>query len=161
MTPPAPVGRAAFLLGPLPDGGIRNRPLCRFPMALIASPALGLRDRVRVREDLAGQALITFARRTRPYAELVDRLAGLKPKPRIHASASLATVLRMASDGLGIAAVPVALAAGEIAAGRLEVLSLPSGLPDLVFTASWPASPAAFLPEALAALASETATALG
>lgn len=150
----------AFLLGPLPESGMRNLPLCRFPVCFLASPALGLRDRVRRLEDLAGQALVTFSRRARPYAELVERLSGLEPKPRVHASASLATVIRMATDGLGIAAVPVAIAEREIAAGRLEILPLPSGLPDLAFTASWPASPAAFLPEALAILAVETAAAL-
>lgn len=147
----------AFLLGPVAGATIRNVALCRFPMSFLASPALGLpRRRLRL-DELGGWPLVTFARRTRPHAELMGLVAKVSPPPRIHASASLATVIRMAVDGLGIAAVPEAIARRELAEGRLAAADIDAALPDLAFTASWPTAPASFLADAVALLALDSA----
>lgn len=148
----------AFLLGPVERVGLRNLPLCRFPLDFLASPALGLAHRGLGRDDLAGLSFITFSRRTRPYGELVAMLDGLSPRPRIHASASLSTVIRMAADGLGVAVVPAAIAGREIAEGRLEAVAIDVTLPDIAFTATWPVAPSAILAESIAAIATDVAT---
>lgn len=146
----------AFLLGPV--AGLENRPLQTLPLAFLASPALGLGEGRLGREVLAGHALITFSRRTEPYGRLAAAVAGLVPPARIHASASLATVVRMTLDGLGIAVVPEAIASAELRDGRLQRLDVAVQLPTLGFTATWRTSPAAYLPGALAELAVEVAS---
>ena len=145
----------AFVLGEVREPTIRNLPLCSYRVVFLAAP--GSARRSYRRDQLGGRTFITFSRPTRPYAELTAALAGIEPRPRIHASASLATVIRMASDGLGIAAVPSAIAEREIADGSLVPVELDVALPDLVFMASWPSGPTPFLAETVANLAAEVA----
>ncbi len=57
--------------------------------------------------------------------------------PRIFASTSLATLVRMALDGLGVAVIPEAIVADEMARGRLVRLRSISKFPDLEFVAAW------------------------
>ena len=45
------------------------------------------------------------------------------PPIRLNASASLATVIHMAIEGLGIAVIPTAIVENELADGRLQLLS--------------------------------------
>ena len=149
----------AFVLGEIQDSGIRNLPLCRYPVAFLAAPGFA-RRRYR-RRELASRTFITFSRATRPYADLAAALEGIEPRPRIHASASMATVLRMAADGLGIAAVPRAIAERELTEGSLAEVDLPLSLPELGFVASWPAAPMPFLAEAVASLAARVAAGEG
>ena len=132
----------AFLLGPLSNPTIENRALCRFPIVFLASPKLELPDGRLGIEDLARHPILTFARGTQPYIAMRDLFRRTElPGLRLHASAALSPVVRMAVDGLGIAAVPAAIADDELKRGRLRVLETSLSLPDLVFTASWPASP--------------------
>ena len=145
----------AFVLGAVQHSAVRNRTLCRYRVAFLAAPGFA-RRRYR-RDDLADRTLITFSRATRPYADLTSALAGIEPRPRVHASASLATVIRMAVDGLGIAAVPAAIATREIVEGSLVPVEIDLALPDLVFGASWPAGPTPFLAETVAAVAVDAA----
>ncbi|WP_245513293.1 LysR family transcriptional regulator [Enterovirga rhinocerotis] len=149
----------AFVLGEVTHSDVRNLPLCRFPVAFLAAP--GFARRSYRRADLADRTLITFSRPTRPYADLTAAIAGIEPRPRIHASASLATVIRMAVDGLGIAAVPTSIAAREITDGSLAPVEVELEMPDLVFVASWPSGPTPFLAETVAAVAAEVAAGWG
>ena len=97
----------AFLLGPLSVSNVRNRPLCDYPIGFLASPALGLGRGPLTVQDLAKFPIITFPRKTQPY-EIVRSLFNRPDLPpiRLHASASLATVIHMAIEGLGIAVIP-------------------------------------------------------
>jgi DNA-binding transcriptional LysR family regulator len=63
------------------------------------------------------------------------------PPIRLHASASLATVIHMAIEGLGIAVIPAAIVENELADGRLQLLDTDVKLPPLTFSASWLSSP--------------------
>jgi DNA-binding transcriptional LysR family regulator len=128
----------AFMLGPSAEPGVSNLPLARYPVGFLASPRLGLPVRRLTRDDLAGQTLITFARRTQPYAALRAAFSGpSQTMPRLHACASLAPAVRLAVDGVGIAVVPPIVARGEIAGGRLVVLEADIAVPDLDFVAAF------------------------
>jgi DNA-binding transcriptional LysR family regulator len=128
----------SFMLGPSAEPAISNLPLARYPLRFLASPALGLPARRLTRDDLTGQTLITFARRTQPYAALRAAFSGPDQiMPRLHACASLAPAVRLASDGVGIAVVPPVVARDAIAAGRLGVLDTDLDLPDLDFVAAF------------------------
>jgi DNA-binding transcriptional LysR family regulator len=76
---------------------------------------------------------------------------------RLHASASLATVIHMAIEGLGIAVIPTAIVENEMADGRLQLLSTNLQIPPLTFSASWLASPDTVAVERVAELAAKLA----
>src|ERR1700759_455165 len=148
----------AFVLGPLSGPNVRNRELCDYPISFVASPALGLgNDRVTTQE-IARFPIITFPRKTQPY----ERVRSLLNRPdlppiRLHASASLATVIHMAIEGLGIAVIPAAIVENELASGRLQELRTDLTIAPLTFTASWLASPETVAVERVAELATKIA----
>ena len=148
----------AFLVGPLSASGVRNRVLCDYPIGALASPSLGLgKGRLKVR-DLAKFPIITFPRKSQPY-EIVRSLFNRPDLPpiRLHASASLATVIHMAVEGLGIAVIPTSIVENELADGRLQLLSTELKIPPLTFSASWLASPDTLAVELIADLAARIA----
>jgi DNA-binding transcriptional LysR family regulator len=148
----------AFMLGPVSTSGVRHRVLCDYPVGFLASPALGLgEDRLSVR-DLARFPIITFPRKTQPY-EIVRSLFNRPDLPpiRLHASASLATVIHMAIEGLGIAVIPTAIVENELKTGQLRLLSTNLKIAPLTFSASWLASPDTVAVELVADLAGEIA----
>ena len=114
----------AFLLGPLTAPTVSNRVLCDYPVGFLASPSLGLGNGKLTVHDLAKFPIITFPRKTPPY-EIVRSLFNRPDLPpmRLHASASLGTVIHMAIEGLGIAVIPTAIVENEMADGRLQLLS--------------------------------------
>ena len=148
----------AFVLGPLTAPDVNNRVLCDYPVGFLASPSLGLGKRALTVHDLAKFPIITFPRRTQPY-EIVRSLFNRPDLPpiRLHASASLATVIHMAIEGLGIAVIPTAIVESELADGRLQLLSTNLQLPLLTFSASWLASPDTVAVERVAELAANLA----
>ncbi len=148
----------AFLLGPLTAPTVRNRVLCEYPNGFLASPALKLGRKTMTAHDLAQFPIITFPRRTQPY-ELIRSLFNRSdlPSVRLHASASLATVIHMAIEGLGIAVIPTAIVENEIADGRLQLLKTDISIPSLTFSASWLASPDALAVELVAQIAVDLA----
>ncbi|HLX16677.1 MAG TPA: LysR family transcriptional regulator [Bradyrhizobium sp.] len=148
----------AFLLGPLSDPSVRNRVLCDYPIGVLASPALGLGSGPLKVKDLAKFPIITFPRKSQPY-EIVRSLFNRPDLPpmRLHASASLATVIHMAIEGLGIAVIPTSIVENELADGRLELLSTELKIPPLTFSASWLASPDTLAVELVAELAARIA----
>ena len=148
----------AFLLGPLSASGVRNRVLCDYPIGVLASPSLGLGQGPLKVQDLAKFPIITFPRKSQPY-EIVRSLFNRPDLPpiRLHASASLATVIHMAIEGLGIAVIPTSIVENELADGRLQLLSTDLKIPPLTFSASWLASPDTLAVELVADLAAKIA----
>jgi DNA-binding transcriptional LysR family regulator len=148
----------ALLLGPLSASTVRNRFLCDYPIGFLASPSIGLGKETLSVKDLAKFPIITFPRKTQPY-EIVRSLFNLPDIPpiRLHASASLATVIHMAIEGLGIAVIPTAIVENELADGRLQLLSTNLQISPLTFSASWLASPDTVAIELVADLASKLA----
>lgn len=148
----------AFVVGPLSASGIHNRVLCDYPIGFLASPSLGLGDGPLALRDLARFPMITFPRKTQPY-EAVRALFNRPDLPpiRLHASASLATVIHMAVEGLGIAVIPASIVENELADGRLQLLNTDLDMAPLTFTASWLASPDVIAVERVADLARQIA----
>ena len=148
----------AFLVGPIASPGVRSRALCTYPISFVASPRLGLGKRNLSVRDLAETPIITFARNTQPYEVLRDLFNGPDcPLVRIHASASLATAIRMTLDGTGVAAIPSVIVSDYLESGSLELLATEFTLPALEFVASWLHTSDALVPETLAAIGAEIA----
>src|SRR4051794_7442459 len=148
----------AFVVGPLSAPDVQNRVLCDYPIGFLASPALGFGHGRVTRADLAKVPIITFPRKTQPY-ESVRSLFNRPDLPpiRLHASASLGTVIHMAIEGLGIAVIPTAIVQNELADGRLQLLSTNLQIPLLTFAASWLNSPDTVAIERVAELAASLA----
>jgi DNA-binding transcriptional LysR family regulator len=148
----------AFMLGPLPVSNVQSRVLCDYPIGFLVSPALGLGNGPLDVHDLAKFPIITFPRKTQPY-ETIRSLFNRPDLPpiRLHASASLATVIHMAIEGLGIAVIPTAIVENELADGTLQLLSTDLKISPLTFSASWLASPDTVAVELVADLAGKIA----
>lgn len=147
-----------LVVGPLSAAGVQSLVLRDYDIGFLASPALGLGKTALTRRDLARYPMITFPRKTRPY----EAVRGVFDRPdlppiRLHASASLATVIHMAVEGLGIAVIPAAIVANELADGRLQLLDTDVKLPPLTFSASWLSSPDTVAIERVAQLARQIA----
>jgi DNA-binding transcriptional LysR family regulator len=130
----------AFMLGPIDNPKLQGERLCSYPLAFVACQRIRFAEKLVPLQALARWPIITFARHTRPHAVLRDLFASLGPPPTIHASASLATVIRMALDGIGIAVIPPAIIANTLADGRLRLVRTAVTLPPLDFRVCWPAS---------------------
>jgi DNA-binding transcriptional LysR family regulator len=148
----------AFLIGPTTTPSLVDLPLCRFELAFLASPTLKLGRRSLPLAALATHPLITFARNTQPYTALVERLALARVKPaQIHTSASVATIARMAIDGLGVALLPPQTVGADLAAGRLERLRVRERLAPMTFVVATPSNADRALMTAIGAVARRVA----
>jgi DNA-binding transcriptional LysR family regulator len=149
----------ALLLGPISDPNIHSRTLCSFPLAFVAGHKLKLPGKMLALEDIAKFPIVTFSRNTHPYIVLREMFARAGLPVTIHASASLATVVRMALDGIGIAVIPPAILDNVASVGKLRAVKTNAKLPSLNFVVSWPSSPDSFAAQKVAEIAVQVARA--
>lgn len=128
----------ALLMGPVNAGNTENLPLCNYPISWIKSPDLEITSDPPSLSELAAYPIITFARSTRPYWQLKEMFAreGVH-KARLFSNSSLSSIVRMAIDGIGIAAIPEHVVPEEIASGKLHVIETSYEMPVMSFTASF------------------------
>src|SRR5262249_30849031 len=81
------------------DPSAHNRPLCTYPLAFVACKKIQFDKKVVSLEDIARWPIITFSRNTQPYVLMRELFTRAGLRTTIHASASLATVVRMALHG--------------------------------------------------------------
>lgn len=101
--------------------------------------------------------ILTHARHTQAYLELVERFGA--SKARFVPSSSLTSCIHMALDGMGVAVVPEAMIAGHITDGTLQVLPMNWHPTPLKFSARFHADKAANFVLKAAELAAEVADA--
>ncbi len=147
----------AFLMGPVANPDIENLPMGTYPLVWLGSPRLGLHARLLGMDDLRRVPIITFPRSSRPHVDLEALFQGGEVRPPIHNSSSLATIVRMAVDGIGICTLPQEIVQGELDAGRLALLRVAVELPALTFTTSFPHASDTSLSRAVSDLAFRTA----
>jgi DNA-binding transcriptional LysR family regulator len=147
----------AFLLGPISNPNVQTRPLCSFPLAFVHSDKLKFGKGPIPLEEIVKWPIVTFSRNTQPYIALREMLDSKGLRATIHASASLATVGRMALDGIGIAAIPPAILKNVAPAGKLRALKTKAELPRLNFVVSWPNTPDSFAAQKVAEIAGKVA----
>jgi DNA-binding transcriptional LysR family regulator len=123
--------------------------LITLPSHWVARKGLVARDKVE--QDVFRHALLTQMRNTAPYNAAVSVAQSLAAQQRIPAtsvrvsgSPSLAALVALVREGLGIGIVPGLFVRDDIERGQLETLALPSPQPAVI--AQWhglSASPAA------------------
>lgn len=129
----------AFLMGPLSDPNVENLPLCRYPLAWVASTRLQLGEEPLSLEEVAAWPIITYPSSSKPYQVVREMLTqrGVRT-PRMYGSASLSMAVRMTLDGIGTCVIAPICLGKELAEGHLRLLQVDAGaLPDLAFTATW------------------------
>lgn len=144
----------AILMGPVSDYRVENVALPAFEMSWFKSPSLTSAD------PGDGTPVITFARDTRPFRHLKEALLErYGPGIALFPSSSLSACFRMVGAGLGVGALPKALAAPYLASGEIAGCCL-GWTPDaLEFTASFVSGANAALGREAAAIALSVAEA--
>ena len=147
----------AFLMGPVSEYRIGNIDLASFPLVWAASPRLGIDGKGPLKiDEIVKYPILTYARITRPYAEIENHFRVHCELPvRIFPSSSLAACLQMTCDGIGIGTLPRILIEDRLADGSLVAVSCEWQPSDLDFTASFPTVPGNPISDAAAELARE------
>ncbi|MDC5352775.1 LysR family transcriptional regulator MumR [Acinetobacter baumannii] len=125
----------AFLLGPTLAFECIEQSLCNFELSFLAAPSFKGGIGQMSFKALMSHTILTYPKITYPYKELKAKMKekGID-EPLSITSYSLATLLRLAEQGLGIAVVPTLTALKEITDGRLEILNTPIRLQTFHFT---------------------------
>ena len=150
----------AFMLGPTLTFECIEQVLCDFELCFLAAPSLkGCLGQMSLK-TLMSHTILTYPKMTYPYKELKAKIKELGiDEPNTITSTSLATLLHLAEQGLGIAVVPILSALPHISDGRLEVLDTPIVLKKFHFTAIYIQGHDSSLKERLSEVAIEVAQA--
>ncbi|PWJ16534.1 LysR family transcriptional regulator [Jannaschia seohaensis] len=141
----------AFLMGPISEFTVQNRPLPRFDLHWYKAASMEEVDLTRV-------PVISYARQTRPHRELTEALARkVGPRARVYSSASLSASLAMIAEGVAVGPYPEVIARRALDAGRIARFDPGVPCAPLVFTASWLADPRNHLAETGAEIAEAVA----
>lgn len=146
----------AFLLGPISEYTVDNMDLPGFELAWYVGRQFDTN-----KDDTASLMqlpVMTYARNTRPYRELKTQLfERVGPGVTLFPSFSLSACFRLVIAGIGVAAMPKALAKPYLEAGQIREFN-PGWVPSpLSFTASYLGEPKSHMIEMAAAMAQEVA----
>jgi DNA-binding transcriptional LysR family regulator len=148
-----------LLMGPIEGPGVVNMELCTFGCVWVANPRLAgtLGGGAIEVTDLVRFPILSFPRGSKPHEEMIHYFGGIdQEEVRLH-TAFLATLIRLACDGLGIAALPAAAIQRELKEGSLTALDVRPPLPSLQCHAVYQDTDCQPLPGLLAALAVDIA----
>ncbi|MGR3637468.1 MAG: LysR family transcriptional regulator [Shimia sp.] len=113
----------ALQSGPFGRTTVQALPLGSFPYIWVASPSLGIGQKVLSWPDLAAFSILTHARGTLPFDQISDHMAGFADVPaRLVPSTNMAAGIQMTIEGLGVACLPEIMVRQEVADGKLEAL---------------------------------------
>lgn len=149
----------AFLNGPISELSVTNLPLGTVALVWVASPEIARQLPKRVTaKHLSRFPILTHARNTRPYAEVVDFFKRARTRLDLPVSSSnQAVCLDMAVAGLGIATLPQQIVQPLVKSGKLVVLDCDWKPTPMTFTASYVSMPSRSWVEDAAGLATEVA----
>ena len=146
----------ALIMGPALDHGLVNIEIGTYSCVWVASPKYGLAGKALTLGDLTRYPLFAFSKGSVPNHGLLQqfREVGLEPPP-ISNSNSLATIMRLAKDGLGIAPLPRVILGEYLETGVLEILDVTPAFHPLTFHAVYADHPDSPLPSIIAQMAAE------
>ncbi len=116
------------------EADIRNEPIGNYPMQWVASPDLFDQDRVYTLQELTKLPLIGYLSNS-PPAKYLDHYFGETLRDRITRSTtnSMSTMIWLAENGLGVAAIPPVTVPHHLAEGRLGVVQVETPLEPMSF----------------------------
>lgn len=117
---------------------IRSLDLARYPMGWIVASGSALHREYADLAELARERILTFSRNSRPHQDVASLLqAAGAHSLRLNCVNSVSAITRLLRDGFGVAALPPALVASELARGELALLDGLLAPPSLELVASW------------------------
>lgn len=150
----------ALFMGPLHERGVSAIDLCTFGCRWVASPRLGLQGSDLSMADIVRHRIFSFPDDSSLHASVMHLAREHSGSaPLFFVTNSLATIIRLTVDGMGVAALPEAAVAAHIACGELEILSVTPAFPPLAVHAAWMDDPSNPLPGMVAAIAQQVAAA--
>ncbi len=106
--------------GPFQRLSSGEAPLGSYEMIWVAAPDIALKGVARM-DDLAGHPILTHARNTRLFDQVAAHFAQRRDlNVHLVPSSNLAACLHMTLNGMGIATLPAAMVATELAGGALR-----------------------------------------
>lgn len=148
----------ALIMGPLLEPSYANIELCTYSCHWVASPNLRFPPGPVSLERLADYPIICFPKNSQPHAHITRffQQNGLETA-RFFAANSLATIIRMTIDGIGVATIPPIVAPRELARKELVLIEAEQPIPPMRFHATWFDGPARLVPATIAELARDIA----
>ena len=148
----------AFLLGPLSEPRIASAALCSYPVSWLASPELKLPSGRLSLAELTRWPIIS-SRPGAPHTQAIRALLAKAKIPisRLYTSSSVATIMRMTLDGIGIGVVPTVVAWRELAARNLRLVDTEYSLPQIDFWVCYSQKPDSYLAATVADISLEIA----
>ncbi len=148
----------ALIMGPVLEPNYISVELCTFACHWVASPALEFSPGLVNLEALARHMIISFPRSSQPHAHIARSFNQYRiGEARFFFASSLATIIRMTIDGLGVATIPPVVAARELGRNELVLINAKQPIPPMRFHAVWFDGPARLFPAIIAELAREVA----
>ncbi|MGO4705578.1 LysR family transcriptional regulator [Microvirga sp. 2MCAF38] len=148
----------ALIMGPVIAPELVNLDLCTFACTWLASPALGLPNRPLGLAEIANQPILAYSKDSQPHYRVLKLLeeAGIED-PTIYNSNSLATIIRLAQDGIGVTPLPTVIVREQLASGALVALDVTPAFPPLTFQAVYYDHPDNLISAVAAQMAQEVA----
>jgi len=120
----------AFQNGPFARQMSGSEKLGRFPYVWVGAPRLKItRTRNPSAEAMFAQTILSHGRQTDQYQQIETYFSKLRAKTgkraNIVVSSDIASCVHMAVHGMGISALPAAMARAYIADGRLKAINFP------------------------------------
>jgi DNA-binding transcriptional LysR family regulator len=150
----------ALIVGPVHGSDLINIEIMRLDYGWFAAPKLDLPDRPCELSDVLAFPLIGYSKGSQPYHATMRMLtqAGIDIESvRIFNTNSLATIIRLAVSGAGIAMVPKAVVHEQVARRELVEVSVKINVGPMPIHAVYAERPDNPLPAAVAAMAAEIA----
>lgn len=148
----------ALVMGPVSATGLTNLELCTLACAWVSSPKLRMPAHPITLVEIARHPVLAYSKGSIPHRRILSQLAeaGVEA-PTIYNSNSLATIIRLAADGIGVAPLPVAIIREHLMSGALVVHAVAPPFPAMACHAVYSDNPDDRLAPIAARLAQEVA----
>ncbi|MGO4571522.1 LysR family transcriptional regulator [Microvirga sp. 2TAF3] len=148
----------ALIMGPVIAPDLINLDLCTFQCTWLASPMLGFPDRPLTLAEVANQPILAYSKDSQPHHRVLRQLAeaGIED-PTIYNSNSLATIMRLAQDGIGVTPLPKVIVRDRLASRALVELDVAPAFPPLTFQAVYSDHPDNLISAVAAQMAQDVA----
>jgi DNA-binding transcriptional LysR family regulator len=149
-----------IMIGPVHHDEVENVYLGRFACKWIASTGMNLGQRQLTLRELSAFPILSYPKVSQVHRVVEDLLeeAGVVDA-RIYNSNSITTIVRLLSDGIGVAPIPISSARDLLSAGVLETLNVTPAFPDMLYHAAFHKRPDMPLPALIARIAADVAAA--
>lgn len=117
--------------GPVDAPGLVNQALCTFACRWVASPSMDVPEGPLGIADVARFPILSFPTASSRHGSVVSyfQRSGIE-NIRLH-TASLATLIRLTTDGVGLAAIPIVTIERELVSGVLRELPVSTDFPPI------------------------------